>query len=158
MDDDFTFAASVWSTSEPVNLLPSQKQTLDDIPHSSEFSPPQRDDFETPPHTSEIHAVEDDDFGDFGDFGEAEEMSIPSEFGEEVGFAEEVRIPGPSSHAEWEPLRLDPMPSRAALEDNVNDILAPIWGSEAISDVTTGEGIREVEGISQVLATPERYL
>ena len=162
MDDDFTFAASVWSTSEPVNLLPTPKQTLHDISPSSDFAPRQDshfddfDDFGTPSQTAEAD-VEDDDFGDFGDFGEGEEIAIPSEFGEEVGFGEEVRIPGPSSHAYWEPLRLDPMPSRAVLEDHVNDILAPIWG-EDISDVTIGEGIREVEGISQILVTPERYL
>lgn len=150
MDDDFILGASVWNTpSDPIILPPPNKEKAAVIPPSPVSQFDDFDDFGPPAQSAPTEEV-DDDFGDFGDFGEEE-----GDFGD-VEF-EDVRIPGPS-RVDWEPLRLDPMPSREDLEKGVNEILGPIWGSEDISEVTTSEGIREVEGINQILVTPERYL
>lgn len=153
MDDDLAFGASVWAASEPAAVRPiitpppvTQAVSFDDF-----------DDFGPPTDAETTHDDGgDDDFGDFGDFGEAEDLATPADFGEEGVVFEEMRIAGPSSqYADWEPLRLDPMPSRGELEAQVNDILAPVWDQD-ISQFTTDEEIREVEGVSQILATPER--
>ncbi|KAJ7498712.1 hypothetical protein FB451DRAFT_1384504 [Mycena latifolia] len=67
-----------------------------------------------------------------------------------------VPLAGPSSFpTSWEPLRLDPLPDKGDLREQVDIILAPIWGDVDISSVTTNEGIREVEGITQILVNPE---
>jgi hypothetical protein len=154
MDDDLGFGASVWDApSEPVIIPSSSKLPLPvlSVPSADTFD--DFDDFGTPAETPSA----DDDFGDFGDFGEATDAANSADFGEQVGFGEEVRILG-SYKMIWEPLRLDSMPSRADLETQVDDILAPIYGSDDISKVTTADGIREVGGIGQILMTPERYL
>jgi hypothetical protein len=158
MDDDITFGASVWGTSDSVDTIPSLRTNPPILSTSSEsqFGEDQFDDFDDPVQTVQADAA-DDDFGDFGDFDEAEVVNSTG-FEDDVGFGEEVRIAGPSSHTGWHPLRLDPLPPRSELENQVNSILEPIWGSEDISEVLTDEGIREVEGVSQILVTPERSL
>lgn len=147
MDDDLTFGASVWAASTPLDIVstswatspPKPDATLDDF-----------DDF-GPPDESNLETIDDDDFGDFGDFGEAHEgESLALE--EDLNFGQHP-LPGPSH---WRPLQLDPFPSRSSLENEINETLVPIWQYEDISDVTTDENIREAEGISQILLTPDR--
>jgi len=111
------------------------------------------DDFDDFGHAVQTSMQENDDFGDFGEFGFAQEEiaeGFPSD-----GFTEEDRAPVPVS-ASTQRLILDPMPSREELEKQVNDILRPIWGDVDISEVTSQKKIREVEGIGQILVTPER--
>ncbi|KAJ7178935.1 hypothetical protein C8R46DRAFT_1071939, partial [Mycena filopes] len=152
MDEDDLNFGSVWGSPEPVLLPPS---------HSNFISPPTPrlddfdDDFGSPTETTNPVTQDDDDFGDFGDFGEADENPPGPEFTESEGFGE-IPVAGPSSfHTAWEALNLEPMPSREELRDQVDEILAPIWGHIDISQVTTKESIREVEGISQILINAE---
>jgi Domain of unknown function (DUF5102) len=159
MEDDFSFA-SVWGApSDPLSISSPLKQSIlppaNDFPSSSSSSQGDFDDFGTAPTgTSD---AQDDDFGDFGDFGEAEEMITPADF-EDIGFGQEERIIAPTiPESEWEPLELDPMPSRVELQERLDEVLGPIW-SDDISPYTTAEDIRQVEGVSQILVTPERYL
>ncbi|KAG0709828.1 hypothetical protein DFH29DRAFT_885971 [Suillus ampliporus] len=171
MDDDFTFGASVWgapndptrlaniTTSFPSPALPSpalSQDRLDDY-----------DDFHTPPQTHNPSIAQEDDFGDFGDFGEAEDLEGDRDFGHDADFEQgadfgdfaedatfhEEPIPGPS-HTVWEPLRLNPLPFREELERQINCILDPVWIRD-ISSLTTDEDIRQAEGVSQILVTPE---
>ncbi|KAJ6539555.1 hypothetical protein B0H19DRAFT_961538 [Mycena capillaripes] len=147
-EDDLAFGASVWGSSEPALPPPSQPN----------FVSPARfddfDDFGSPTETTKPVSAEDDDFGDFGDFGDAEENPSGPEFSESEEFGE-IPVAGPSFQTSWEALNLDPMPNRVDLREQVDDILAPIWGGTDITKVTTKEGIREVEGINQILVNPE---
>jgi hypothetical protein len=147
MQEELDFGASVWaSPSDPTPPL----TTLSTHPITPPF-----DDLGGFGETVEAAPTDEkeDDFGDFGEFGEAQEVDH-SDFGDGVAFGEE-QAPAPVE-ADWEPLRLHPMPSRSELHKRVNEILAPIWADDDISQVTTDEGIREVEGISRILVTPER--
>ncbi|KAJ7180315.1 hypothetical protein C8R43DRAFT_972596 [Mycena crocata] len=148
-EDDLTFGASVWGSSEPALPPPTQPKFI---------SPPETklddfDDFGSPTETAPPVSGEDDDFGDFGDFGDAEESSAGPDFAESEGFGE-IPVAGPSFQTTWEPLNLDPLPDRLDLRERVDEILGPIWTTD-ISKVTTNEGIREVEGISQILVNAE---
>jgi hypothetical protein len=153
MDDDLTFGTSVWGKSEAVDIIPLPPRTSFSIPtvyddlhrNNDPF-----DDFQELPESS-TDAADDD----FGDFDEAEILN-PNGF-EEGGFEAEVPVAGPSSHREWQPLRLDPLPPRSELIRQVNEILEPIWGYGDASEVLADEEIREAEGINQVLVTHERY-
>ena len=148
MDDDLTFSASVWAASTPLDIVSTSRATSS---HNFEYATPNDFDDFGPPDESNREAVDDDDFGDFGDFDEAHEgESLAMEEG--VNF-EQLSLPGPSH---WHPVQLDPFPSRSSLENEINGILEPIWQYEDISDVTTDENIREAEGISQILLTPNR--
>ncbi|KAJ7721171.1 hypothetical protein DFH07DRAFT_898392 [Mycena maculata] len=149
-EDDLAFGASVWGSSEPA-LLASSSPNL--------FPPPQAkldvfDDFGSPTETSKPVSEDDDDFGDFGDFGDAEENAAGPEFSGSEVFGE-IPVAGPSFQTIWEPLKLDPIPDGVDLREQADEILAPIWGGVDISRVTTNEGIREVEGITQILINPE---
>ena len=156
MDDDLTFGVSVWATpsdpappaklgTDPVNAFAaadSDEEGLDDFDDFADFGAP------VPASSAEMG---DDDFGDFGEsHGEVVEG-----FGDDI-FAEEERQNAGPSHATWEPLRLDPLPSRAELEKQLNGLLGSIFGNEDISEVTTDEEMREMEGIGQILTTPGR--
>ncbi|THH14388.1 hypothetical protein EW146_g5929 [Bondarzewia mesenterica] len=158
MDDDITFGASVWATpNNNTTVLSSPIQ--DDHPSFSRISSsPVKDDgfddfdsFGTPADFASTGG-DVDDFGDFGDFGEAQEAE--SGFADDAGFDEQARWAGPSSR-EWEALRLDPLPSRAGLEGQINNILGPLWATDDLSQAFTDEDIREVGGLNQVLITPE---
>ncbi|KAF8076600.1 hypothetical protein FPV67DRAFT_1472028 [Lyophyllum atratum] len=151
MDDDLTFGASVWGTAEPADIAPPRKPSPLVVTPEAQFD--DFDDFDDPVGTAQVDAG-DDDFGDFGDFGEAG-IAGPSGFGDDVDFGEDVRIAGPSSYSEWSPLTLDPLPPRQALEEQLNGILDPIWGYENLANILSNDGIREVEGVSQILATQE---
>ena len=158
MEDDFSFA-SVWGApSDPSLLKQSLVPPIIDFPHSSSSSQGDEDfdDFGTA-HTGTPSDAQDDDFGDFGDFGDADEMVTPADF-DNIGFGQNDRIAAPTiADSNWDPLRLDPMPSREDLQTQLNEVLGPIWADD-ISEFTTSEDIRQVEGVSQILVTPERYL
>lgn len=151
MDDDLIFGASVWSTDDNVDLgLPPPKTSP---PSSDPQFEDQFEDFNDLIENTQADAA-DDDFGDFGDFGDADAAGS-MDFEHEAAFEAEVRTAGPSH---WCSLKLDPMPSRLELTQQVKEVLEPIWGYEDPSSIFTGEGIREVEGIGQILVTPERCL
>ncbi|KAL1708629.1 hypothetical protein EV121DRAFT_196924 [Schizophyllum commune] len=118
---------------------------------------------------------DDDDFGDFGDFGDAGDggeagagfgetsgfgsasgFDDASGFGSSSGFddAAGYGVPGPS-RADWAPLRLEPMPSREELVEDINAIIAPIWEHDDVQAYVTDEAEREAEGVNQILTTPE---
>ncbi|GBE80007.1 hypothetical protein BKA93DRAFT_824655 [Sparassis latifolia] len=158
MEDDITFGASVWGA--PNDLVP----TISDKHLSSSVSPAlssqdgldEFDNFGTPAETLAASEDEvDDDFGDFGDFGEAQVAGDVSAFGEEVAFGdgEQTPTPGPS-FADWGPLQLHPLPSRQDLQDQIDDILGPLWATIDISHLTNDD-IRQAEGLNQTLVTPE---
>lgn len=154
MDDDFTFGSSVWDTNDKVDIAPPPRKPsplVSEVQFDDQF-----DVFNEPVDTAQADAA-DDDFGDFGDFGDAE-TADPAGFEDENVFGEEVQIAGPSSHSEWHPLRLDLLPSRLELEEQLNEVLDPIWGYEDLANIMTSEEIREVEGITQILVTSERYI
>jgi Domain of unknown function (DUF5102) len=157
MDDDLTFGTSVWGMSEEVDGTPLPLNTVPFILPSSDLQQDNDpfDDFNDPTESNPDAA--DDDFGDFGDFGQAEIVNLTG-FEDDIGFGEEVPVAGPSSHREWHPLKLDPLPPPSELAQQVNEILEPIWGYGDTSGILTDEGIRDVEGISQILVTSERYL
>ncbi|KAK7470428.1 hypothetical protein VKT23_001854 [Stygiomarasmius scandens] len=159
MDDDITFGASVWGSSEPLDILPSAQSPQFAAPSASESAPSDDfgdfDDFGPPAGHAAQEAAEDDDFGDFGDFGDVQEsMPTSVEFSEDAGFVSSPPVAGPS-RADWRPLRLDPLPSRSDLEEEINDLLDPLWDKDALSRVTTKDGIRELEGVNQILVTNE---
>ncbi|OCH92153.1 hypothetical protein OBBRIDRAFT_773827 [Obba rivulosa] len=155
MEDDITFGASVWGAPDnsPLTIRPAatslgspQPSSLDNF---DDF-----DSFNTPAETIATSRDEDDDdFGDFGDFGDIQEIGDVPTFEEAVEFSEEVRIPS-SSGKEWEPVRLDPMPSRPDLQAQVDEILEPLWATDDMSQLTE-EDIRQVEGLNQILVTSE---
>ncbi|KAF9821490.1 hypothetical protein IEO21_00736 [Rhodonia placenta] len=155
MDDDLSFGASVWGApASPYALKPiapafstttSSQDGFDDF---DAFGAP-----EETPATSGDDA--DDDFGDFGDFGQPQEMGDVSAFGDEDAFGEEVRIPrpGPSS-ADWEPLRLDSLSSKQDLQEQVDELLGPLWATIDESQLFD-EDIRQAGGLNQTLTTRE---
>ncbi len=162
MDDDITFGVSVWGSSAPVSIL--QDKPFDDRapstidPFHSQPVDDHFDDFDDfgPPAQDLASSTDDDDFGDFGDFDTTETIPSGDSFGDELGFAVDASIAGPSSYTNWEPLRLDPAPSRSHLVQDIDDILGPLWPT-SIAEVTTDDPIREMEGISQILVTSERF-
>ena len=152
MDDDLTFGASVWATSEPItSKQPLAAKPEQEVGFDDEFD--DFDDFGAPADTTQGDIDDDNDFGDFGDFGEAE-LGSTQTFAEHSGFDDD-RIAGPSSQI-WQPLRLDPFPSRSTLESTIDETWGSIWNYEDIADVTTDDPIREAEGIAQILITPSR--
>ncbi|KAF8351601.1 hypothetical protein F5887DRAFT_938291 [Amanita rubescens] len=148
MDDDLTFGTSVWGSSDPVNALPPPTPTtsfhvdddlsFDDAQFSDDF-----DNFATPAESVGTAEV-DDDFGDFGDFGEAQQVAANDSFND-ADFGE---------RAYYQPLELDPLPSGRDLQSRINEILGPSW-ADNIPNTLTDDNIREVEGIGQMLVTPE---
>ncbi|TDL29689.1 hypothetical protein BD410DRAFT_780167 [Rickenella mellea] len=144
MDDDFGFGASVWSTPaesststvKPAGLIPS-------------FAPPQSlddplDDFGAIPQ----EFANEDDFGDFGDFGDVsnvEEIATFDDTQDDVGY--------PSQ--QWQSLHLDPFPTSRELKGQLDLLLAPLWASSEDSQYLTDEDIRQVQGLGQILITPE---
>lgn len=147
MDDDLTFGTSVWGITDTLDLGPPQTKPST-FSSKVQFNDDQFDDFDDLVETTHTGTV-DDDFGDFGDFGQVE--ATGSSGFEEFGAA--MPLAGPS---EWHPLKVDPLPSRQELTQELNDILQPIWGHAEASSMFMDEGIREVEGVSQILVTPER--
>ncbi|KAG6812999.1 hypothetical protein H0H92_014930 [Tricholoma furcatifolium] len=152
MDDDFTFGASVWGSDEPSTALPPSRPTIS-ASHTSFGDDDGFDDFNEPVEVVQGN-TEDDDFGDFGDFGEAGTVGS-SEFVDNDGFGEDARIAGPSFSTDWDPLQLHPLPSRQDLNEQLQNILEPLWGYNDLSNTLTSEDIRDVEGVGQILVTTE---
>ncbi|KAG5728503.1 hypothetical protein E4T56_gene19497 [Termitomyces sp. T112] len=148
MDDDFTFGASVWASNDPVNALLPQKSFS--VPEPQFGDDDGFDDFSDPVDTAQAGAGDDD----FGEFGEVEATG-PLGFGVDLGFEEDVRIAGPSSLSDWHPLKLDPLPPREDLNEQLESILSPLWGYEYLANILTSDGIREVEGVNQILVDSE---
>lgn len=160
MEDDLTFGASVWGAAEPSPLPPLIKLKPPSLPLDDGFISAADDDFDDfddfgPAETAAVDqdvAGDDDDFGDFGDFGEDVPVT-PADFSG-------VPVAGPSTsriEREWEPLSLDPLPDREQLEQDINDILEPVWDDEqTVEQVLTKDGIRDIEGVNQILVTNER--
>lgn len=182
MDDDFGFGASVWS-SEPSTLsqsppesslaLASTSNNLNGVlapPPTTLLPPPLNlsvpttkdgfddfDDFGDPGESALPVVAADDEFGDFGDFGEAEEFESSEGFTAETpAFEVPSAFASPAYPVNWEPLSLDPLPSRPTLHAQIEELVGPIFTSD-ISLYTTDEDIREAEGFNQVLVTQERY-
>jgi hypothetical protein len=153
MEDDLTFGASVWgsdltSTSASLTKTPiSLSTTILPAPSSEDLGDSSFDDFEEF-NTAPTSAVDGgDDFGDFEEFGEA--TDVTTNFSDDT-FSSDL----PSQ--EWHALRLDPLPERAQLAEEIRSILDTIWADENILRVTTDDPIREAEGVAQILTTPER--
>ena len=140
MDDDFALGTSVWDT-DPVATKPVV-DSFDENASDSQFD--DFDDFGTA--LTEPSEMQDDDFGDFGDADEA--PADPNW---------DAPVAGPSSH-NWQALRLEPTPSRAELEDEIDEILAPLWINDNIEDFTTDDPIRQMEGVNQILINSERFV
>ncbi|KAF9452999.1 hypothetical protein P691DRAFT_802378 [Macrolepiota fuliginosa MF-IS2] len=152
MEDDLTFGTSIWGSSvTPDSISPAKPNislstTMPSSAPESELDDSGFDDFEdfnTAP-TSAVGA--NDDFGDFEEFGDDTTVS--------TGFNDQAFQSWPPPQ-DWHALRLDPLPERSELEAEIQSILGHIWADEDISQVTTDEPIREVEGIAQILVTPE---
>ncbi|TEB30097.1 hypothetical protein FA13DRAFT_1733907 [Coprinellus micaceus] len=175
MDDDFTFGASVWAIPDPVDEKPPAATaespidkrkppaplTLDAqednfAPTDTGFDDFDDDDFGAPAEAVQFTEGKDDDFGDFEDFEEGEDnggFAAPVSF-QDVQFEDPFAAPGPSRFRPWQPLKLDPVPSYPDLQEEISEILNPIWADEDISKVTTDDPMREVEGVGQILVTP----
>ncbi|KAF9247390.1 hypothetical protein BU15DRAFT_39313 [Melanogaster broomeanus] len=151
MDDDLSFDSSVWGAPTPApSLLSPAPHTLPSpAPSHDQFD--DFDDFHTPLESKNPSLAQDDDFADFGDFGEAEESDATFTFEEDTNFGEEGQTPE-SSQPSWRPLRLDPLPSMEDLSLQIEEILGPVW-PQNLSTLTTGEDIRQAEGIGQILTT-----
>lgn len=152
MDEDF--GTSVWATSAsdivPLSSpdYPAFSQTSFTINRFDDF-----DSFGTQKDTS--RGDDDDEFGDFGEFGQAE--GITKEFGDGDHSCEPTTVPvAGSSSWDWEPLHIDPHPSRQMLEAQIEEILGPLWNSDDTSQALTDEDVREVGGLAQILVTQDR--
>ncbi|KAG8946720.1 hypothetical protein FRC04_011498 [Tulasnella sp. 424] len=116
-------------------------------------------------------AGDDDDFGDFGDFGDVpaaaasatHDHAQPAAFDDDDGFGGFGSTPSfqpppalsiRTQQKDWAPLQLDPLPSLDGLTEQTDEILEPLW-EKLRADVFTDEPERQVEGIGQVLVTPE---
>ncbi|KAI0375791.1 hypothetical protein BV20DRAFT_959839 [Pilatotrama ljubarskyi] len=160
MEDDIAFTAAVWGApADPVPPLVVKPPSFTTSPGPSTLDDfDDFDNFHTPVGTSVAPGEDaDDDFGDFGDFGETQQVAITpgsfSTFGVET-YDEPESLGGPPFTAEWRPLRLQPLPSRDQLQEQVDHILGPLWAHDDSSHITD-EAIREVGGLSQTLVTPE---
>lgn len=145
MEDDLTFGVSVWDTiASPEGVSPIKTRLpIPQPPESSDSGFDDFEDFNTAP-TSAVEAQ--DDFGDFEEFGESPTVT--------ASFNNQALLRTPSER-DWQSLRLDPLPGRSELEAEIHRILEPLWADED-SAVTTDDPIREIEGIAQILVTPER--
>ena len=165
MEDDIAFGTSVWGAPDvgvpPSLTLRPPSSAISPGPSTAQDDFDDFDSFRTPAETVSGSGDEggDDDFGDFGDFGETQQLPITpgfSSFGE-ITYAEPESFAGPSTGADWRPLRLPPLPSREQLQEQVDEIMGPLWTHDDTSYLTD-DAIREVGGLNQTLVTSERYL
>ncbi|KAI0317936.1 hypothetical protein OF83DRAFT_1171561 [Amylostereum chailletii] len=150
MEDDFTFG-SVWATD---NATPSAFVVSPPPAAFPSLIPAEDDPFDDfgEPSLEPVASADDDDFGDFGDFGEGDDGGG---FADDAGFEDQAHMAGPSSSGAWGPLRLDPPPPFEELEEQIEDILGPLWMHDDPSQAFTDDDIREVGGLNQLLITPE---
>ncbi|KAF8842741.1 hypothetical protein BDN67DRAFT_965404 [Paxillus ammoniavirescens] len=158
MDDDFSFDSSVWGAPAPAHSLLAPVPLISTSPASSHDQFDDFDDFHTPLESKNPSLAHDDDFADFGDFGEAGESDATLTFEDDTPFDEASLTPVPApalvSQLSCRPFQLDPLPSTEGLSLQIEEILAPVWPQD-LSSLTTGEDIRQAEGIGQILVTPE---
>ena len=124
------------------------------------------DDFGSPAGQEQFggEGMNNDDFGDFGDFDAAPVAGGVSFEEADGGFGDDGfgSAAGPSAFGfgvqkSWKPLVVDPVPSSLSdIQDEVFEILEPIWAHEDISRITTDDPMREVEGVGQILVTSSR--
>jgi len=151
MDEDFGTSMWATATSDRISLSSPDYPTF---PQPS-LTVNQFDDLDGFGTQKDVFAGEDDDdeFGDFGEFGQAEGTT------EDIGnghFSEPAAsVAGSSSSWDWEPLQFDPHPSRQTLEEQIEEILGPLWNTDDTSQALTDEDVREVGGLAQVLVTPD---
>lgn len=162
------WGTSIWDTpSEPLSQPPLEKLAPPITPPAfhevsepapevsgSLVLPTTFDDFE---FGEAAQPVADDDFGDdFGDFDEGQ--SVEFEDDDMKGFREADLMPKepPPPIVTWEPLRLDPLPPSSELFQRVQELLGHTWSSPNPGDLMTSEDIRQVEGLGQILVTPDR--
>ena len=154
MDDDISFGTSVWGApDDPISPIPASETAFSPAQNSHGFA--DFDDFAAPV-TASSSAEPDDEFGDFGDFGDVQIIDAQGGFDEQVSFEDPSLIPGPS-FTDWQPLQLNPLPTREEIQEQVHQILAPLWINDDLSQLTD-EDIRQVEGLNQTLVSSERYL
>lgn len=145
LDDAFE---NVWDTPDPVPA------SVPDSPETTPTFQPASDDFDDADFAepmSQNDAFANDDFGDddFGDFGDEQPL-------ESAGISHNQSFINPEPPSQpWDPLRLDPLPSRSELTEHTHDIVAPIFSYD-LSQITSDIPIREAEGVAQVLVAPER--
>ena len=123
------------------------------------------DDFTpVPVTTGTAEGGEEDDFGDFGEFGDPEPVAIvaaePDVFSSSMdddGFAfGNDNVFQPAKTADWQPLRVKPLPDLLELSQRVRELLTPVLRGPDVDALLSGEGIRQMEGPTQLLVTPER--
>jgi hypothetical protein len=108
----------------------------------------------------------DDDFGDFGDFGDdgggGEFGTVISNGfggGAQDGFENNVYgTEALEAPARWQPLPVDPLPPPKELSELVGELLGPVWPNLRPNEFMSDEPERQVEGVAQILVTPERYV
>lgn len=159
--DDLSFA-SVWDDTTPRSLPPPLPRETFNYTSFGEEPHEEQSDFAL------VNPADDgdpgDDFGDFGDFGDANVVVGGFDDSDMGGFDDGAFFqgfshdtvppdPGPST---WEPLRPETIQNPAELSRRVEELLAPIYRHIDPATVMSQEGIRQVEGIGQILTTPER--
>jgi hypothetical protein len=134
--------------------------------NDGDFGPPADDgfgdfdDFGAPASSQTL----DDDFGDFGDFGDGDAGggfgagpsngfvdAANGEFGQ-GGFG----MGDVKASSRWQPLDVDPLPPPQEFAEQVKELLKPIWAHLQPDEFLSDEPERQVEGIAQILVTPER--
>jgi hypothetical protein len=150
--DDELFGASVWgpSTNSTASDTFDQRHTSGEDHAADDF-----DDFGSA--ADNTASMADDDFGDFGDFGDSQD--VPGSAGFDDDSFEQpsfTPIAGPSGSRNITALRLDPFPSSDDLVAQLGALLGPIYDQQIGSTAElSNEPIRDVEGISQILAVRE---
>lgn len=151
MDEDF--GTSIWATTTPA-VVPLTSPTFPQSPFT--VNQLDVDSFGTQKDISEHVDGDDDDDDDFGDFGEFGQAEGSEEIGDSGHFSEPAVLVAGSSSSDWEPLHLDPHPSRQTLEAQIEEILGPLWNTDDTSQALTDEDVREVGGLAQILVSPDR--
>jgi hypothetical protein len=162
---DLYGGAAVWGDAPSLSNSTSTPQLAASTTHKSLFAPPKNDpfdefdDFGDASQAEPIQATEDDDFGDFEDFAQesvaanAEVQGGTNDDG--FGFSDSVAFDDVMPVMPT-PLRLDPMPSIVDLTEQVGDLLVGIVKGPYIDRILTGDGIRQIDGPTQLLVTQER--
>lgn len=158
-------SSAVWSDapslSTPRSVTPQAAHFDIPSPKPDLFAPPvhdpfdEFDDFGEPEQATAVAATDDDDFGDFGDFADQPVPNSSSPANETYGFSEETAYEDEGYH-QWYPLRLKPLPNPLELSQQVGELLSAVVRGPTIDRMFSGEGIRQVEGPTQLLVSSER--
>lgn len=159
---DLYGGAAVWGDAPSLSSSTPTPQLVASTTHKSLFAPPKDDpfdefdDFGDASQAEPVQVTEDDDFGDFEDFAQESVAANAEVQGDDgFGFSDSVAfddvVPAMPT-----PLRLDPMPSVVDLTEQVGDLLVGIAKGPHVDKILTGEGIRQIDGPTQLLVTQER--